>query len=261
MILHDEIGLGYANHRRPDKSVTTALLRHSGLAPGDVVVDVGAGTGGYARALADAGLCVRAVEPSAVMRAQSLPHRGVTMLAGSADHLPLRSASARAATCILSMNHFPDLVASQREIDRVTGRGCVLVVTVDSREADRYWLTEYFPTIVRYNLRRVPPVAELRARLASLHQREVSVFSLPVPRDFSDLFFGAAWSRPELMLEPDYRRSSSSFAHADSAQLSLALETLARHLSDGTFWRRHAGLQDRETLDVGLRLLRVAPDV
>ena len=77
MTLYDSIGVGYSETRRADPRIVRGLCEALDLPDSATILDVGAGTGKYSRALADRGFTVLAIEPSEVMRAQSIPHRRV----------------------------------------------------------------------------------------------------------------------------------------------------------------------------------------
>lgn len=56
MPLYDTIGAGYAKSRLADVRIVDALCEAIHLPPNSTVLDVGAGTGKYARALAERGV-------------------------------------------------------------------------------------------------------------------------------------------------------------------------------------------------------------
>ena len=70
--LYDKIGITYRQTRRADPRIVEKLITLLNLAAGTCIADVGAGTGNYSNALADAGFTVRAIEPSPIMRAQAI---------------------------------------------------------------------------------------------------------------------------------------------------------------------------------------------
>jgi len=112
-----------------------AVRRQLRPSPGMTVVDIGAGTGGFATAFSDwFGLSILAVEPSAAMRAQ-IPagparpgHPGIQVLEGQASALPLPGQSADGAWMSLMIHHIPDLGAAAREIRRVLRPGAPVLI-------------------------------------------------------------------------------------------------------------------------------------
>lgn len=259
MTLYDQLGALYARYRRPDARLTQALVDALQLPPGSKLADVGAGTGKYALQLAEAGYLVKAIEPSRVMLGQIPRHPGVEALEGAAEALPLGDASVDAAISVIALSHFPDLPRALAEMNRVTGGGRVVVITIDPREAESGWFEEYFPEVHARNLERAVPIAELTATFERALGRPAVARALPVPRDFADLFTGAAWSRPELYLDADYRSCAASFARAPAEAVEASVRRLASDLKEGRFAARFAALAGRVDLDVGLRLIDVAP--
>jgi ubiquinone/menaquinone biosynthesis C-methylase UbiE len=111
-------------------------------------LDVGSGTGRYTPALARAFGPVTGVEPSVRMReiAQAQSHHpGVHYLAGSAEELPVPSASADYALMFLSWHHVQDKPRAARELARVVKRGGRLLLRANfSDHHPRPWWLEHF---------------------------------------------------------------------------------------------------------------------
>jgi len=95
----------------------------SGVAGGSPVLDLGAGIGQFAAAIAGwLGTRVVAVEPSGGMRAQAArayPHPGVAWVAGVGERLPLKDASCAWAWVSTVVHHLDDLDAVGAELGRV----------------------------------------------------------------------------------------------------------------------------------------------
>lgn len=257
--LYDRIGGAYSRFRRPDPRVTRALLDALDPGPRRLIADVGAGTGKYAHALADAGFTVKAIEPSRVMLDQAVAHERVEFLQGSAERLPLADGSIEAAVCVIAMSHFADPDAALREMDRVSAGGRIVCLVIDPREAEPSWFADYFPEVCERNLARAEPVTTLAERFRQVLGRPASVLAVPVPEDFEDLFAGAAWSRPELYLDEAFRAVSSSFALVPRAVTAAGAQRLKHDLATGIFAARYHELRHRRALDIGLRLLNAAP--
>jgi SAM-dependent methyltransferase len=106
----------------------------------DLVVDVGAGTGLFSRALANQGARVVAVEPDDRMRAvlqQNSP--GIEAIAGSGEAIPLPDASAD-GVFFSSAWHWMDPDKAIPEVARVLRDGGRFGVIWTSRDHDSGWL-------------------------------------------------------------------------------------------------------------------------
>jgi len=77
---------------------------------------------------------------------------------------------------------------------------------------------------------------------------------VPVPWDCCDGFFSAFWRRPEAYLDPAVRAGISTMAKRED-ELADGLARLRADLESGEWARRHAGLLEREEMDLGYRLL------
>jgi SAM-dependent methyltransferase len=105
----------------PD-ALVTALMAQAGARAGDVVVDVGAGTGISSRELARHGLAVVAVEPNGAMRAAAGPSPGVAWRDGSFEATGLPAASADWVVAAQAL-HWADLPRALPEMRRILKPG------------------------------------------------------------------------------------------------------------------------------------------
>jgi SAM-dependent methyltransferase len=115
----------------PEEAVAWMVGR-TGLAAGETVVDVGAGTGKLTRLLPSSGARVIAVEPVAEMRAKL---DGFEALDGTAEALPLADASADVITVAQALHWF-DLGRALPEFHRVLRPGGFLALFWNSRDLD-----------------------------------------------------------------------------------------------------------------------------
>ena len=239
---YDVIGRSYSHTRTTDPRIAAAIWDALGTAR--IIVNVGAGTGNYEPPDRE----VTAVEPSAVMIAQRSPE-AAPAIQGSAEALPFEDASFDAAMAVLTLHHWGDWRAELEELRRVARR--VVVFSWDPSFAGRLWISaEYFPQLIDEDVEHFPSLADQAGALRALR-----VTAVPIPHDCRDGFYGAHWRRPEAYLDPAVRAGISTLAKRSEDELAEGLARLRADLDSGAWARRHADLLERETLDLGYRLL------
>jgi SAM-dependent methyltransferase len=241
--VYDRIGSGYTGTRRPDPRIAAAI----GAALGDArtLVNVGAGAGAYE----PRDRRVVAVEPSRAMIGQR-PAGAVPCIQAIAERLPFRDGAVDASLAALTIHHWTDQSAGLAELRRVAHRR-VVVFTWDPGSRDEFWLTtEYFPEILDLDRPRFASMAVLEERLGAI--RTVPV---PIPHDCQDGFLGAFWRRPEAYLDPAVRSAISGFSLLDPEHVRRGIARLTKDLRSGRWEARHGALRERESLDLGYRLV------
>ncbi|MEJ8645611.1 methyltransferase domain-containing protein [Streptomyces sp. MS1.HAVA.3] len=208
------------------------------------MINVGAGTGSY-----EPPQTVLAVEPSSVMIAQR-PAGSVPALQASAESIPLADDSADATMALLTVHHWTDLEAGIGELLRIARRR-VVIFTWDQTILRRFWLVdEYLPEVAAFDDTRAVAIDRLIALLGGARTE-----TAPIPHDCSDGFAAAFWRRPEAYLDPEVREGISMLAQTGEEALRPGLARLSDELSSGLWHQRHADLLNRETLDIGYRLV------
>jgi SAM-dependent methyltransferase len=136
---------------RPDypAGITTLLAKQAGIGDDSIVADVAAGTGKLTRVLATGPGRVIAVEPMPGMRAQlrqAVP--GASIVAGTAERLPLRTGSVAAVT-VAQAFHWFNVEEASRELRRVLApTGCLVLVNNAQDTSDH--LTQELWEVLRY---------------------------------------------------------------------------------------------------------------
>lgn len=244
MALYDHIGRNYANLRRPDQRIASAIIAALGDAAS--LVNVGAGAGSYE----PAGRGVVGVEPSEVMIRQR-PAGAAPCLRGSAEALPLETASVDAAMAVLTVHHWTDRKRGLAEMARAARKRVILLTWVP--DAEPFWLTEdYFPEIAAMDREIFPATPDLTAMLERVIG-PVDIAPVPIPHDCTDGFLCAYWRRPESYLNADARSAISSFTKIDTGP---GLTKLRSDLESGYWMERNHHLLDLDALDLGYRILR-----
>ena len=256
---YDTIGVMYNAYRHADTRIVTLLKQFLELPKGATILDVGAGTGNYTNALAASGYKLKAVEPSAVMRGQVVPHPGVEWFAGTAASIPLPDGAVDGVVSVLAVHHFPDLALAAKEMRRVGGTGPMVLFTIDPGKGEPFWFTDYFPGIYQRLLDAFVPVERLISVFGKGRDTTASIHAFPLPSDLSDLNMHAGWNRPKIYLNPDIRRSMSGFAMADSAEVEKGLGLLRRDLETGQWDKRNGHLRATDSYDLGFVLVKIQP--
>ncbi|MFJ9250684.1 methyltransferase domain-containing protein [Streptomyces sp. NPDC101776] len=242
MATYDRIGATYNHTRRPDHRLAVKI--HEALGDVGTVINVGAGAGSY-----EPPQTMLAVEPSAVMIAQR-PAGSARALQASAESIPIADDSADAAMALLTVHHWTNLEAGIKELLRIA-RQRVVIFTWDQAVFRRFWLLdEYLPEVAAFVDARAVLIDRLLALLGGAR-----IETVPIPHDCTDGFGAAFWRRPEAYLDPDVRAGISMLAETGEEVLRPGLGRLSSDLSSGLWQAHHTDLLDRDTLDVGYRLL------
>jgi SAM-dependent methyltransferase len=243
MALYDSIGRTYAQLRQPDPRIASAIVAALGDAVS--VVNVGAGTGSYE----PHDRTVIAVEPSDVMIRQR-PATAAHCLQGTAETLPLDTASVDAAMAVLTLHHWTDLERGLTEMARVAHKRAVVLTWVP--DGAPFWLTDdYFPEIASHDRTIFPRSADLVVMLERIIG-PVHMAPVPIPHDCVDGLLGAYWRRPDAYLSAEVRSAMSSFARIDAEP---GLARLRADLSSGRWAESNRKLLRLDALDLGYRII------
>jgi SAM-dependent methyltransferase len=246
--VYDTIGRGYVAHRRPDPRWAAVVAEQVAATRGDLVVNVGAGTGSYE----PEDCAVVAVEPSTVMIGQR-PARSAPVVRASASALPLRSGCADVALAVLTVHHWDDWATGLDELCRIAPRRVVLAIDFE-RHADFWLLDEYLPEVGAF-VRCGEPGSDTIAEAIGADR----VIPLLVPRDMEDGVLGAYWCRPAAYLDAGVRANASGLALAEPAVVDRGIRALQADLESGAWHQRHADLLGADTVDLGYRLVVANP--
>ena len=177
---HDAAAFEASRHL-PDQGLAAwrdAVTRHLDPRPGTRLLDLGAGTGMWARAFTDwyDDIDVVAVEPAEAMRARCLHPQ---VLAGDAANIPLGGASVDAAWLSTVIHHVPDLTAAAWELRRVLRPGGpVLIRSAFAGRHHAIALFRFFPEAIRV-LDTYPRVDDVEAAFATAGFTTVSFEPVP----------------------------------------------------------------------------------
>ena len=255
MALYDKIGKNYGKTRRSDPRIARKLLDILESFQASTIVDIGAGTGSYAFFLAEYGYEVIAVEPSATMRNQAISHPAIEWVDGYAENLPLSDGAAEAAIIMLAFHHFQDYRQALREVHRVVGSGQIILFTYDPAMISSFWLTKYFPSLIKDVESRFISIPELSNEIHLITGNSVNVSPFRLPHNLSDSFAAVGWARPELYLDINIRNGISSFAKIDGDEVEQGVLRLKEDLETGRWDKEYGYLRKQKQYDVGYRFV------
>lgn len=156
-----------------------ALVEVGALGPGDRIVDIGAGTGRFARLLAETARVV-AVDRSREMIAEARERRTANFVRGDAHALPFRRDAFDVAILVMVLHQLADYRRALREVARVSRRA--VVATSDMRTRTLGILEEAFPSLLAIDRSRFPPIEDVVAAMKGAGYRRVVVQSKPYAR-------------------------------------------------------------------------------
>jgi SAM-dependent methyltransferase len=252
--IYDQIGTGYNATRRADPRIVDSIVALLDLPRGSRILDVGAGTGSYSRALAERGYEMTALEPSAVMRDQATMDEGMSWITGAAESLPFDDGSFDGAILILCIHHFSDLATAASEVRRAVSTGPIVIFTYDPEAVETPWLFDYFPVFRDQIRASFPSLETIRGHFAG---SVVHTTPFPLPHDLADGFAGAAWRYPERYLEQEFRDGTSAFRQLDPSLCKQGLDALERDLNSGAWDARHGAVRSLHEYDHGYTFITI----
>jgi SAM-dependent methyltransferase len=239
-VLYDDIGRTYTARRQSDPRIAAAI--EGALEGCRSILNVGAGSGSYEPRSRE----VVALEPSRTMIAQR-PAGTFPAVQGRAEALPFADDSFDAVLGILTVHHWKDRDKGFAECSRVA-RSRVVFLTNDVAVCAKFWLFDYFPELLSADRHLFPDLSIYRDAFGA-----VEILAVPVPEDCVDGFLGAFWKRPRAYLDPLVRGGISTFAKIGDVQAQLA--RLKSDIDSGVWQHRYADLFNRDSLDLGYRLV------
>jgi ubiquinone/menaquinone biosynthesis C-methylase UbiE len=254
MTIFNTIGKTYNNTRVADERIVSELIRLLSLGKGSIIADIGAGTGNYTVALANAGFNIKAIEPSEIMVSNSQENSKIEWIIGCAENIPLQTSSVDAVFSVLALPHFWDIEQAFREIARVLKKGPVVLFAFDSKIGKQTWMYSYFPYCWD-KFSHLPTVEDTAKILSNCTNLSSQTIPFQLPPDLKDNFAAAAWRRPHLYLNQDYRSNISSFRMTDTSTADDSVKRLSADLKCGRWEKLYGKVLHLDRIDAGYYFL------
>ena len=236
---YDLLAEQYRNHRKPDSRIAARIQYH--IEGAKRVLNVGSGIGSYEPDNCD----LVALEPSHEMNARRKNSKAA-LIQGVAENIPFRDNSFDISMAILTIHHWSDVASGLKEMARVSRIRLILFTWVGY--GNDFWLENYISEIRGVDYKLFPSLKELERILG-----DISVETIEIPYDCCDGFMCAYWRRPEAYLDPNVRKAISTFSRITNIQKSL--DRLQNDIYSGAWRQKHSHLLEKESLDLGYRLV------
>jgi ubiquinone/menaquinone biosynthesis C-methylase UbiE len=224
----------YDDTRGASPSVLRPLLEALGSPDGRSLLDIGGGTGNFARALADAGFRVALCDysPEMARRASAkLPDSPVAV--ADAPHLPYRDASFDCALSVNVLGHVPDWKRMLREARRIIRRGPYVMKASTQETLTANWVVEYLPGIREHApLHHYQPESVIIEAL-----REAGFAKVELSRiHYADIVDGSIQAlkhHPEVFLDDDRILNTATLKRLPAAERAAGLDAIRRDHASG----------------------------
>jgi len=236
---YDQLAEQYKTYRQPDPKIAARIQFH--IQGAQRVLNVGAGMGSYEPEDCE----VVAIEPSHDMIAKRKRDKA-TLIQGFAENLPFKDNDFDVSMGILTLHHWLDITLGLKEMLRVS-KDKIVIFTWIGYGSD-FWLEDYIPEIIGVDEKLFPTIEELEQILG-----DISVETIEIPYDCTDGFMCAYWRRPEAYLDQKVRKAISTFSRIPDIQEGL--NRLQDDISSGVWRKEHSHLFEKESLDLGYRLV------
>jgi ubiquinone/menaquinone biosynthesis C-methylase UbiE len=244
----------YDETRGASPSVLCSLLAALGPSAGHSLLDIGGGTGNFAKALAEEGFRVSLCDYSPEMvRRASAKLSDAPVCVADAAHLPFRDASFDCAISVNVLGHVEDWRSMLAEARWIT-RGGPYVMKASTRETlEANWVVEYLPGIrdhapVHHYQRESVITAALReanfsrVELSRVHYTEMVDRSIQALKHFPEVFLDdeRILNTATLKRLPDPERETGlkalrrDYASCRLREVIARYERLIREYGDGS---------------------------
>ncbi len=163
------------DHTRADEIVDRSfwlrgLVEVGRIRPGERILDLGAGTGRFAKLLSEANRVV-ALDPSWEMLRIARGKGPFECARGDAHRLPFRADAFDVTVVVMVLHHLADYPAALREAGRVSHR--LVLATSDMTIRRLGILEEAFPSLLQIDRRRFPLIERITAGLEVAGFRDI----------------------------------------------------------------------------------------
>lgn len=233
---YDQIGIGYNVTRRADHYLLGRMIHFLQAENAGTYLDIGCGTGNYTIEFSRRGVNMIGIDPSEAMLSIARSRSAnVAWMNGKAEAIPLGAESVDGVLAILTTHHWTNQDKGYADLGRVMKKGARLVIFTATPEQMRtYWLSHYFPTMLRDAGKHMLPYETIASNLQKAGFSSIETEKYFVTNDLQDLFLQSGKCNPASYLDEQVRRGISSFATAKNPEeVSNGLQQLREDIATG----------------------------
>lgn len=235
MTLYDRIGFDYDTTRRADPYIAGRLSAHLEISQDAAYLDMACGTGNYTTAVARNGGHWHGVDLSRRMLSSAqAKDSSIQWHRADGAALPFASGVFHGIMCTLALHHLVALIPVFREARRVLSRGRFVIFTATQQQMRGYWLNEYFPEAMEKSIQQMPALDLIQRSLKEAGFTAADMELYEVAKDLQDRFLYSGKQRPEMYLDPEFRKGISTFSSlADAKEMAEGLSRLEEDIRSG----------------------------
>lgn len=233
---YDKIGVGYNSTRKADHYLLGRMMHFLKADDAGTYLDIGCGTGNYTIEFSKRGVKMIGIDPSEAMLSIARSRSSqVQWVNGKAESMSLGSGTVDGVLAVLTTHHWSNQEKGYAELGRVMKPGGRLVIFTATPEQMRsYWLSHYFPTMLRDAGKHMLAFETIKTTLEKGGFGEIQTEKYFVNNDLQDLFLYSGKDNPASYLDEHVRRGISSFQTAKNPdEVSIGLEKLKMDITTG----------------------------
>jgi ubiquinone/menaquinone biosynthesis C-methylase UbiE len=234
--IYDKIGRGYDTTRRADPYLLGRFNSLLNIEMGKNYLDVACGTGNYTSELSKYGGNWSAFDQSEVMLSEAVNKSQLVKWSKcDVEQTGFKSDYFDVAICSLAIHHFPNLPNAFKEISRILKpQGKIVLFTATPQQMYSYWLTEYFPDMMKKSCQQMPSIDTICKAVEPHNLRIDMTIPFFIEPDLQDFFLYSGKQRPEMYLTQKVRDGISSFRNfCSQKELVQGLSKLQSDIESG----------------------------
>ncbi|MBL0105477.1 MAG: class I SAM-dependent methyltransferase [Bacteroidetes bacterium] len=234
--IYNTIGQGYNTTRRADPYISERILFNLKANKGNTYLDLGCGTGNYSKRFNELGYRFFGVDPSQIMLDEAIRNAKENFFKlGFAEDIPFEENYFDGAIAMFTFHHWKDQLKGLLELKRVIKPGGNLVMlSFTLEQMNGYWLSEYFPEMIKRSGEIVPEKEGMIQLLGQAGFLNVETENYSVHDGLEEKLLDSNKFHPAEYLKEEVRNGISSFrSFVDKEELNGGLAKLKRDIENG----------------------------